>query len=500
MSTISQDLQALVVKASREGGLFLMANASVLSAAAIAFVFFSAMTRLFSDSSDERPVKQRPAEPRPRWEVLRVLNYLFIGLFVCSITYVVFNYRTMSHSENGNGGLFPILVIWSVCMAYFFGFFGISFLDTSAMERSPSSFGLSHLDTHLYASERKRAVQFAEPPAKGCASNGTMCGKETPQLASSSTPPVAEPSLCSSNKDGGKSLKEKTAAAPPPALRPVPDGEDYSTMTDEEVAACVVTGKLKDHQLEKKLGDHARAVVVRRSLFERRIGRSMESLPVEGYDYERIFGANCEIVCGYIPIPVGIVGPLTLNGQEVYVPMATTEGCLVASTNRGCKAISQGGGCRAALLKDGITRAPCLRMPDAMAAADLKKWSEMPENFEVIKAAFQTTTRFGKLQGLMSTVAGRNVYLRFNCFAGDAMGMNMVSKGVLAVVDLLQEEFPEMELVAISGNMCTDKKSAAINWVEGRGKSIVCEARIPGKHVEATLKTTVKVKGQGRKE
>ena len=61
----------------------------------------------------ERPVKQRSAaEPRPRWEVLRVLNYLVIALFVCSITYVVFNYRTMSHAETGNGGLFPILVIW----------------------------------------------------------------------------------------------------------------------------------------------------------------------------------------------------------------------------------------------------------------------------------------------------------------------------------------------------------------------------------------------------
>ncbi|CAM9140000.1 unnamed protein product, partial [Sphacelaria rigidula] len=74
-----------------------------------------------------------------------VLNYLVIALFVCSITYVVFNYRTMSHAASGNAGLFPILLIWFGCMAYFFGFFGISFLDTNAMARSPSSFGLSHL-------------------------------------------------------------------------------------------------------------------------------------------------------------------------------------------------------------------------------------------------------------------------------------------------------------------------------------------------------------------
>ena len=72
------------------------------------------------------------------------------------------------------------------------------------------------------------------------------------------------------------------------------------------------------------------------------------------------------------------------------------QGCLVASTNRGCKAIGQGGGCRAALLKDGITRAPCLRMPDAMAAAGLKRWSEDKDNFDAIKAAFETTTNFGE--------------------------------------------------------------------------------------------------------
>lgn len=113
----------------------------------------------------------------------------------------------------------------------------------------------------------------------------------------------------------------------------------------------------------------------------------------------------------------------------------------MASTNRGCKAITQAGGCRAALLKDGITRAPCLRMPDAMAAAALKKWCEAPENFDLVRDAFQSTTKFGKLKAIKAAVAGRNVYLRFVCFAGDAMGMNMVSKGVLAVVDRLQASF-----------------------------------------------------------
>ena len=65
---------------------------------------------MLTPMSCSKPVKQQ--QPRPRWEVLRVLNYLVIGLFVCSITYVAFNYRTMSHAESGNGGLFPILVIW----------------------------------------------------------------------------------------------------------------------------------------------------------------------------------------------------------------------------------------------------------------------------------------------------------------------------------------------------------------------------------------------------
>ena len=171
--------------------------------------------------------------------------------------------------------------------------------------------------------------------------------------------------------------------------------------------------------------------------------------------------------------------------------MATTEGCLVASTNRGCKAITASGGCNAILLKDAITRAPCLRFPTALRAAELKRWIELPENYKLIETAFNSTTNYGKLVSVEATVAGRNVYLRFCCMSGDAMGMNMVSKGCLAAIEVLEGIFPDLDLVAISGNMCTDKKPAAINWILGRGKSIVVEAIIPETIVKTVLKSTV---------
>lgn len=145
----------------------------------------------------------------------------------------------------------------------------------------------------------------------------------------------------------------------------------------------------------------------------------------------------------------------------------------------------------AVVLKDAITRAPCVKMPSAMRAAYLKKWIETPENGKKIEAAFNSTTNYGKLESVSATVAGRNVYLRFCCMSGDAMGMNMVSKGCLKSIELLEDVFPDMQLVAISGNMCTDKKPSAINWILGRGKSIVVEAVIPDKIVTGVLKSSV---------
>jgi len=300
-----------------------------------------------------------------------------------------------------------------------------------------------------------------------------------------------------------------TATTTAPTTPPL-DAASVTSLPDGDIADLVLSNAIKDHTLEKVLGDHSRAVAVRRLAFSSKIasahgGRggggggsppgspgALSSLPSEpSLDYSLVFGANCEIVCGYVPLPVGIVGPLLLNGRDVYIPMATTEGCLVASTNRGCKAVTKGGGATSTILRDGITRAPCLRFESGSKAAECKLWCEEGDNFQRLKEAFEKTTSFGKLVGCEPTVGGRNVYLRLRCFSGDAMGMNMISKGSLAVVELLRGLF-DCELVSLSGNMCSDKKASAVNWIEGRGKSVVIEATIPKDVVRSVLKTTVK--------
>ncbi|CAB1457164.1 unnamed protein product [Pleuronectes platessa] len=210
----------------------------------------------------------------------------------------------------------------------------------------------------------------------------------------------------------------------------------------------------------------------------------------EDYDYSKVMGTCCENVIGYMPVPVGVAGPLLLDEKQFHVPMATTEGCLVASTNRGCRALSLSGGCRSRILADGMTRGPVVRMPSACRAAEVKVWLETSDGFSLIKEVFDQTSRFARLEKLFGNLAGRNLYIRFQSQTGDAMGMNMLSKGTEQALLRLQQQFPDMEVMSVSGNYCTDKKSAAINWILGRGKSAVCEATIPAKVVTEVLKSS----------
>ncbi|KAI3447876.1 hypothetical protein Pfo_004541 [Paulownia fortunei] len=264
-----------------------------------------------------------------------------------------------------------------------------------------------------------------------------------------------------------------------------------SSEEDEEIVKSVLEGKTPSYALESKLGDCRRAAAIRREALQRTTGKSLMGLPLEGFNYDAILGQCCEMPVGYVQIPVGIAGPLFLDGREYSVPMATTEGCLVASTNRGCKAIYASGGAASVLLKDGMTRAPVVRFGTAKRAAELKFFLEDPLNFEALSLVFNRSSRFARLQSIKCAIAGKNLYIRFSCSTGDAMGMNMVSKGVQNVMDFLYNEFPDMDVIGISGNYCSDKKPAAVNWIEGRGKSVVCEAIIKEEVVKKVLKTDV---------
>jgi hydroxymethylglutaryl-CoA reductase (NADPH) len=395
--------------------------------------------------------------PEPRWHIFTYVNYAIVACFVASVA--EFGRNASAYLAADDNVVLYFLVAWSVFLCYFFGFFGVSFVhDADAAVASPT-------------------------PTKPTVRDSISTKTSASNTLSARHPPAPSAPVCSD----------------PSSFTPIHTSKtNITTLDNAAICQLVLTNQIKDHELEKRLDAH-RAVQVRRLVVAHKLdtlehinAHALDNLPSEpSLDYTRVHGANCEIVVGYVPLPVGLVGPLTVNGETVYVPMATTEGCLVASTNRGAKAITAGGGATAVLLRDGITRAPCVRMPSAAQAAHLKLWCETPQHFSTLQRAFESTTSFGKLLKCAPTVAGRNVYLRLTCFSGDAMGMNMVSKGSLAVIETLQREFPELVLVALSGNMCTDKKAAATNWLEGRGKSIVVEATIPKDVVTNTLKTTV---------
>lgn len=329
--------------------------------------------------------------------------------------------------------------------------------------------------------------------------------KEERDLVIRPLPALKEPEH-KSNFVLGEDATQENADVPEPAIsvpaepRPVeeclsilknPDmGARY--LSDEEVIVLVNSKHIPAYKLEPMMETPERGVMIRRKMLSPKFPdpSALSCLPYKDYDYSKVMGTCCENVIGYMPVPVGVAGPLLLDGKQFQVPMATTEGCLVASTNRGCRAIALGGGANSRVLADAMTRGPVVRLPSACQAAEVKAYLESTEGFKTIKEAFDQTSRFARLERLLIGLASRNLYIRFQSKTGDAMGMNMISKGTEQALARLKEEFPELQVLAVSGNYCTDKKPAAINWIEGRGKSVVCEATIPAKVVKEILKTS----------
>lgn len=261
----------------------------------------------------------------------------------------------------------------------------------------------------------------------------------------------------------------------------------------DKIVNKLMSGEIKLHQVESYTDSVEEATQVRLLFAQKISGAETEHLSQYSINMEEALKRNIENPIGAIQIPVGIAGPLRVRGEhaqgDFYVPLATSEGALVASVNRGCSVIKASGGVKAGVVGDKMTRAPVIKASSLKEALKIRNW--MDDNFDTLKEAAESTTRHGKLIKIDPiVVVGRYLYSRFVFTTGDSMGMNMVTMATEAALEVLNQK-TGAHVVALSGNLCVDKKPSALNLTEGRGKSLVAEVLVPQEVVEKKLHTTV---------
>jgi len=205
---------------------------------------------------------------------------------------------------------------------------------------------------------------------------------------------------------------------------------------------------------------------------------------------EKVF---CENIIGATSIPLGVAGPIHIKGSQMeddyYIPLATTEGALVASVSRGGKAVSLSGGILTAVETVGATRAPVFEVEHINEALEFKKW--IHDNFLFLQKESGKTSNHIKLLKSEVSTTGRYVYVRFYFDCDQAMGMNMATIATEKMVQVIKKE-TKISCVSISGNYCVDKKPAWLNFISGRGRKVWAEAVIKQDVIKKVLKTTPK--------
>lgn len=205
-----------------------------------------------------------------------------------------------------------------------------------------------------------------------------------------------------------------------------------------------------------------------------------------------LFSKNIENMIGMTQIPLAFAGPVMIDGDHAkgpfLVPLATTEGALVASVSRGMSVITASGGSMVKVFDDAMTRAPVFRVEGIDHSVKVIEW--IYDHTQEIGEAVASTTSHGKLLDIETFPNGRSLHLRLSFSTGDAMGMNMATIASEAVCRLIEENTGAV-LVSVSGNMCTDKKPSAVNAIRGRGKYVIAEVKVPKDLAESKLHSTV---------
>lgn len=230
----------------------------------------------------------------------------------------------------------------------------------------------------------------------------------------------------------------------------------------------------------------------RKKFLEKELNLSLDNIALSSFSEMQVTGRNIENLIGATQIPLGVAGPLKIisKGSKTkshYIPLATTEGALVASISRGCKAVTESGGAKVYLEEVGITRGPVFKVDSIKKGLQVKKW--IKDNFSLLAKTTEATSSHLKLLKIGCRLTGRSLFVRFYYNSQDAMGMNMVTIATWQAINLIEKE-TKVKAISLAGNFDIDKKPAWLNFISGRGKRVWAEATIPKEVVKKVLKTT----------
>ncbi len=241
---------------------------------------------------------------------------------------------------------------------------------------------------------------------------------------------------------------------------------------------------------KKSLRDFRRAAD-RRLFLESELKIKLRAVASFNFAENTVAGANIENLVGATQTPLAVAGPLSIRYpakiQEMYIPLATTEGALVASISRGAKAVTEAGGAIVAYNSVGITRGPVFRTKNITHSSGAV--SLIQKNFAKLQKVARTTSAHLTLTKIDTAYVGKNLYCRFYFDTADAMGMNMATFATEEIAKSI-EKLTGAVLVSLAGNFDIDKKPAWLNFINGRGKQVWAEITISPKIVREVLKTT----------
>jgi hydroxymethylglutaryl-CoA reductase (NADPH) len=246
---------------------------------------------------------------------------------------------------------------------------------------------------------------------------------------------------------------------------------DGAISMEEEVVVRIPRDENDDYS--------ASAIEQRQKFVEEFSGEELEHIKHFSFD-PHILQGNVENFTGVAQIPIGFAGPLTIHGEhaqgDFIVPLATTEGTLVASYNRGMKIVNMSGGVTCSVVGDAMQRAPVFVFKNAREAREFVKWVD--KNMDKIREEAEATSSVAKLLYIDPYLASKFAYLRFNYSTGDAAGQNMVGRATFATCSWILDEYPGIEHFYLESNLATDKKASQVNLMHTRGKRVTAEATI----------------------